>query len=339
MDDIVTNDIVNFWGTRGSLPAPRIATDIDTKNKALLEKFVAECSRTGDALTVNAFLADCAFWEKSTFGGNTSCVEVRLGGEHFIFDMGSGARQLGNRLMGGVLGGGISTTICLSHTHWDHIQGFPFFGPVFINKNQKVENSFAIYGGTSYMENIEACLRQQMEYRVFPVTWEYLKHINHELLTHTIGDMERFSVGNVDVFTRMLNHPGGSLGYRLSYKDKVITYTTDNEPFDRLTPHPPLVELAKDADIWITDCQYLWEIYTGELGGVCRMGWGHSYPLAVVMAAIQANVKHVVLFHHDPTSTDEQIAHIADEVRRELDARNASHIRVTPAYDGMQIVV
>jgi len=342
MDDILTDDILNFWGTRGSLPGPRIATDIGAKSKTLLKKFAAECSRTQQVPDVDTFLADCLFYEKSTFGGNTSCVEVKLGGERFIFDVGSGARQLGNNLIAEMFQkGGIKGIILLSHTHWDHIQGFPFFGPVFINKEtgKGIKNSFTIYGGTSYMENIEACLRQQMEYRVFPVTWAYLKHINHELLTETIGDMEKLSIGEVDVFTRMLNHPGGSLGYRLSYKGKVVTYTTDNEPFDRLTPHPPLVQLAKNADVWITDCQYLWETYTGELGGLCRMGWGHSYPLAVAMAAIQANVKHVVLFHHDPTSTDEQIAHIADEVRRELDDRKASHILVSPAYDGMQLAL
>ncbi len=334
-------DLLNFWGTRGSLPAPRIASDIYAKDYALLEKFAAQCSRTKQVPDVARFLADdCRFYEKSTFGGNTSCAELVLGEERFVFDMGSGARLLGNSLMAEMfVKGGIRATFLLSHTHWDHIQGFPFCVPLFINKNQGIKNSFTIFGGSNYMEETENCLRQQMEYRVFPVTWEYLKHINNELLTHTIGDMEKFSIGVVDVFTRMLNHPGGSLGYRLSHKGKVIAYTTDNEPFDRLTPHPPLVQLAQDADVWITDCQYSWETYTGELGGVCRMGWGHSYPLAVAMTAIKARVKKVVLFHHDPASTDEQIAYMADEVRQELDYREASDIIVCAAYDGMQIVL
>lgn len=334
------DDVLNFWGTRGSIPAPRVANDIEQKNAALLVKFAAECSETGRVPDVDEFLSNYAFWETSTFGGNTSCVEAILGNERFIFDMGGGARQLGNNLMGNMFQqGGIKATALLSHTHWDHIQGFPFFGPVFINKNQGIKNFFTIFGGTNYMQDTEACLRQQMEHRVFPVTWEYLKHINHQLLTETIDDWEIFNIGAVDVLTRMLNHPGGSLGYRLSYKDKIIAYTTDNEPFDRITPHPPLVQLAKNADVWITDCQYLWEIYTGEIGGVCRMGWGHSYPLAVAMTAIKANVKHVVLFHHDPTSTDERIVQIADEVRREIDARSTSRILVTPAYDGMRLVL
>lgn len=336
------NDILNFWGTRGSLPAPRVASDIYAKNRALLQKFAADCSTTGKVPDIDAFLSDASFWERSTFGGNTSCVETIFGGEHFIFDMGSGARQLGNSLIPVMFNdGGITATILLSHTHWDHIQGFPFFGPLFINKEEGkgINNSFTIFGGTNYMVDTELCLRQQMEYYVFPVTWEYLKHINHKLLTPRIGDMEKFSRGQVNVLARMLNHPGGSLGYRLSYKDKVIAYTTDNEPLAPLTPHPPLVQLANNADVWITDCQYLWEVYTGELGGVCRMTWGHSYPVAVAVTAKQANVKHVVLFHHDPASTDERIAQIANEVRRELDLRGGSRIDVTPAYDGMQLVL
>lgn len=336
-------DVINIHGSRGSISAPRVDADIRTKNAHLLHKFVEECRATGMVGDADDFLKRQEFWETSTFGGNTSCVEVILGGKRFVFDMGTGARLLGNSLIREMFEkGGITFTILLSHTHWDHIQGFPFCGPLFVNKNETpagIKNYVDIYGGTNYMEDIEACLKGQMEHQVFPVTWEYLKHINHHLLTHPIGDMERIPVDDVNLFTRMLNHPGGSLGYRMEHKGKVIAYTTDNEPFDRTTPHPPLLQLASGADYWITDCQYLWEVYTGELGGVCRMGWGHSYPLAVATTAKLANVKHVVLFHHDPASSDERIAQIENQVRLELEKINASHIRVSAAYDGMQLIL
>lgn len=337
---------VKTYGTRGSLPSPRIATDISAKNIGLLEKFKREVLKDPSAdVSVEEFLRNQPFHETATYGGNTSCVEVMPGEERFIFDMGSGARILGMDLMREIFAkGGVGAAILLSHTHWDHIQGFPFFGPAFVNKEDfkirsgGVKNFFTFYGGTSYLEDIEVCLQQQMQPRVFPVSWEWIKHINYnELPTHTIGDMERFSIGDVQVFARLLPHPGGSLGYRLSYKDKVIAYTTDNEPFAPETPYPPLVELATNADIWITDCQYLWEIYTGEVGGLCRMGWGHSYPVAVAVTAIKAGVKHIVLFHHDPASSDERIADIANLVRQELSMRNADHIQVTAAYDGMEM--
>lgn len=334
---------IRFWGTRGSIPSPAIETDITAKNTELLQEFGEMIKlNPGRDISFETFLKTQPFWKKATFGGNTSCVEVLLDDQRFVFDMGSGARVLGNNLMQEMFAkGGIRAKICLSHTHWDHIQGIPFFGPLFVNKNtgEGIKNEFTIFGGTNYMEDIETCLQRQMEYRVFPVTWEYLKHINHHLGHHTIGDMEKFSIGKVDVLTRMLNHPGGSLGYQLSYKGKVIAYTTDNEPFDRETAHPPLVQLWQNADVVITDCQYLWKVYTGELGGVCRMGWGHSYPEAVAATAIRAGVKHIILFHHDPASSDERIAEIEHTTRQELCRRGNTSIKVTAAYDGMQLVL
>ncbi|MBI3421265.1 MAG: MBL fold metallo-hydrolase [Candidatus Sungbacteria bacterium] len=331
---------MRFYGIMGSLPAPRQGAYIEAQNEALLAEFVQQYQQ-GGTLDPREFLAKQPRHKKSVYGGNTSCVEVVCGTKRIVWDMGSGARVLGASLMKEMFAnGGLEIAFLLSHTHWDHIQGFPFFVPLFGKKGLGIKNNFTIYGGTKWMEDIEACLQRQMEYRVFPVSWDEIKHMTESLLPRNIYDADQFDIGDTHVVVRLLNHPGGSLGYRLIYKDKVLAYTTDNEPFDPLYPDLPLVDTARGADIWVTDCQYLQQVYLGlpEYGGLRRFGWGHSYPQAVAITAIEADVKLVVLFHHDPASTDARIKQIEDEVCREIRARGHD-IPVVAAYEGMELAL
>lgn len=337
MDDAIC---VCFHGVMGSLPSPRQGSDIEAKNEALLAEFVRQYQQ-GGSLDYKAFLAAQPYDKKSVYGGNTSCVEVLCGQERIVWDMGSGARPLGVKLMSEMFAnGGLKIAFLLSHTHWDHIQGTPFFGPLFVNKRlgKGIRNDFTFYGGTNWMADIEDCLRRQMEQRVFPVSWEQIRAITYNLATNNLYDMDTFGIGDIHVVVRMLNHPGGSLGYRLNYKGKVLAYTTDNEPFDPLYPDRPLVDTARGADIWVTDCQYLQQVYLGlpEYGGLRRFGWGHSYPQAVAITAIEAGVKLVVLFHHDPASTDERIWQIRNEVDDRIQ-KAGYDIPVIAAYEGMEL--
>lgn len=296
-------------------------------------------SRASESLfdvTAENHLASMPFWQRATYGGNTSCVEVRCGKEIIVLDLGSGLRLFGNSVFGDMKkSGGLTISFLLSHVHWDHIQGIPFFGPLYINKESDIKNSWCFYGGTNYIETAEACLRGQMDHPVFPVSWKEIKAITHKMHTDSLYDRKSFSIGDAHIKTRKLNHPQETYGWRIEYGGKVLVYTTDNEPFDPMYPDPRLLDLAKNADLWITDCQYTKDVYEGKVDGVPRHGWGHSYPEAVARTATLAGVKHTVLFHHDPGSSDEQIFKMEEFCKSIVGTGQ----KVSAAYEGMEIIL
>ncbi len=295
---------VRFNGTRGSVPSPLTGSSVQKKLKELFQEFLKSGESDWDV-----FRAKLPFWKKSTYGGNTSCVDMSFNGKRIIFDLGTGVRELGGSLMKEMFkNGGLEVTILLSHVHWDHIQGIPFFGPLYINKHLTgINNKMHFYGGTNWMKPAGECLEAQMTTPSFPITWEYIKKITGELKTNDVVDGLKFSVGDAQVTARQLDHPQETYGYRVDCNGVTVVYATDNECRNPLNPHPALLSLAKDADLLIIDCQYTQDIYEGKVGGVCRQGWGHSYPEAVAQVAAKANVKKMALFHHDPASTDEAI--------------------------------
>jgi phosphoribosyl 1,2-cyclic phosphodiesterase len=224
-------------------------------------------------------------------GGNTSCVEVIAGDTRIVFDAGTGLRALGDRL---ITTGPSATTILLSHLHWDHIQGLPFFTPIYVPGNW-VE---VVTGGNGVMP-LEAALRRQMSAPFFPVE---LDDVRGQLRWREPRSGEAFNIGNVGVTMAKLNHPDPVYGYRLDFAGASIVYATDTEHFACVDPN--LARLCAGADVLIYDAQYTPEEYPG------KVGWGHSTWEAAVALATTAGVRQLVLYHHDPRRSDEQVAAI-----------------------------
>ena len=267
---------IRFWGTRGSLAKPGPST--------------------------------------IRYGGNTSCVEVRAAdGTLIVLDCGTGAHDLGRSL---VASGErpIRGHLLLTHTHWDHIQGFPFFAPLFIPGNE-----WDVYAAQGLGRRLEDTLAGQMEYTYFPVT---LGQLDATIRYHDLGE-GTFDLGAVQVTARYLNHPGLALGYRLETGGVTMVYATDHEPHSRHQSEVtgssqglPIhredqrhVEFLAGADLVIHDAQYTLEEYPSKLT------WGHTPAELAVDFAVAAGVKRLALFHHDPLRDDAAIDRLVESCR------------------------
>jgi phosphoribosyl 1,2-cyclic phosphodiesterase len=268
---------ITFWGTRGSIPSPGPHT--------------------------------------MRYGGNTSCVEVRLDdGTLVIFDAGTGIRLLGNALLAQERP--IHAYLFLSHMHWDHIQGLPFFSPAFVEGTE-----LCILGPEDTHLSLEQIMCDQMRRPYYPIPMHAMT-AKIQFVPLSAGDV--FSLPGATVEAGRLNHPGHTLGYRLIVGDKVIVYTTDNEPFgdEEMARHlqqpSDILHLAQHADLLIQDAQYTPKEYPQ------RLGWGHSTYLDALRLAQQARVKRLVLYHHDPSHTDADIDSIMAHCRTKMQSQNAT---------------
>lgn len=230
-------------------------------------------------------------------GGNTSCVELRCGDKLLIMDGGTGIRLLGRKLMAAMP---LEAYVFFSHVHWDHIQGFPFFTPAFVPGN-----IFHLYGGNNVTHTLEDTLAGQMDFPSFPV---HLTDMGAQMTFHDLAEGEVVTIGEgenqVTVSNTRGNHPNGVFAYRITHRDHSVVYCTDTEHYSVVDNK--LLKLAQDADVLIYDTMYLPEEYSGEKG-FPRTGWGHSTYEEGVKLARAANVKQLVLFHHDPDHSDEDI--------------------------------
>lgn len=244
------------------------------------------------------------------YGGNTSCVEISAGGSRVIIDAGTGIRALG---IGSESG---HATLLLSHYHWDHIQGLPFFGPAY-----NPETALTVYGPRVEGIGPRDYLCGQMIPPYFPASPSQLVGIRD---WHQTPDGE-FEIGGVRVRAAHLAHPGVTYGYRLEAGGVAVVYMSDNEPI--LAP-PDLMngmlDLAAGADLLLHDCQYTEDEYPHH------RGWGHSSPRQVADFARHAGVRRLMMFHHDPSHTDEQVEAMLDDV-----CLLASGIEVVAAAEGM----
>jgi phosphoribosyl 1,2-cyclic phosphodiesterase len=275
---------LSFWGVRGSTPT-----------------------------------VDPATWR---YGGNTPCLElVAPDGTKFILDCGTGLRVLGSRWSADGAAPSPTTHIFVTHYHWDHIQGLPFFSPLYDEKNQ-----FQFYSFRSKFlgpDSLRQVFETQMALPYFPVDFSAM---NARRKFREVEGGESFQIGENRITTRWLNHPQGCLGFRVETPAGIVVYATDNEPgvpeFDK-----NLRELAADADIFINDAQYSPSQLANE-----RKGWGHSSWKEGVKVARDANVKTLVLFHHDPDSTDRVVDQLLRHAREEFDS-------VFAASEGMVITL
>ncbi|MBI4547635.1 MAG: MBL fold metallo-hydrolase [Ignavibacteriae bacterium] len=296
---------LKFWGTRGSISTPGKQT--------------------------------------VRYGGNTPCIELRLAhNELVILDAGTGIRNFGEQLIEN--GESIKAYLLVSHPHWDHIQGFPFFKPAFISGNE-----LTIVGGETDKVSLQKMIADQMNRIYFPIQ---LKELKATLKFFRVKE-GHFSMFNAQVQTLYLNHPSFAIGYRITQGGKTVVYISDNEPFDRRVaqamknvekvivdkysksngdPNQRVFDFVYGADVLIHDATYTPEEY------VDRVGWGHSHYLFTLNVAAEGNVKRLVLFHHDPAHSDETVDEILKKCKKEI--RNRQYkFQCTAAAEGMEIEV
>ncbi len=236
------------------------------------------------------------------YGGNTSCVELSFDDICLILDAGTGIRPLGHDLLGR---GGKKGTILLTHTHWDHINGFPFFAPAY-----KTDGEMHIMAGhLAGQGGIRKVFSSQMSNPLFPVPLDALKA---EIIFTDFERGESFSLfsGKVQVYSTTLNHPNGATGYRVEWQDKVICYVTDTEHVPG-KPDENILSLIEGADLVIYD-----STYTDSRVSAC-IGWGHSAWREGLSLAGVANVKRLALFDHDPDHDDEFMLRLEEDARRQ----------------------
>ncbi|MDX2211926.1 MAG: MBL fold metallo-hydrolase [Oculatellaceae cyanobacterium bins.114] len=247
----------------------------------------------------------CPGPETVRYGGNTSCIEMQVAGYRLIFDGGTGLRVLGQSLMRELP---LEGHLFFTHSHWDHIQGFPFFVPAFVKGNKfKIYGAIAPNGST-----IEQRLNDQMLHPNFPVP---LQIMGADLTFCDIEIGETVEIGDIRVENALLNHPGEAVGYRVNWNGHAVAYVTDTEHFtDRLDEH--VLWLAREADLMIYDSTYTNEEYYSEKSS--KVGWGHSTWQEAVKVAKAANVKKLVIFHHDPLHSDAFMDQIQENTAEEF---------------------
>ncbi|MGI9087808.1 MAG: response regulator [Chthoniobacterales bacterium] len=296
---------IRFWGVRGSIPTPGAETTL--------------------------------------VGGNTSCVEVRVGDQVLILDAGSGIRRLGQSLMKEFRDMPVNITLLVSHTHWDHIQGFPFFIPAY---NPRV--NIRILGYEGAVHGLRGALFEQMQSAFFPIG---LNQMASRVTFEELEDME-FDLGEIKIRSMFANHPGICLGYRLCTPAGDVCYLPDHEAYERFEiqrqrdagetsaaglDHARLqdeqvVEFLRDADVVMADSQYDLAEYEQ------RRGWGHTCADDTVDLAMRAKVKQLFLFHHDPDHDDKKIdamvAHGEARVREK-----GGNLKVAAAREGSEFVL
>jgi phosphoribosyl 1,2-cyclic phosphodiesterase len=314
---------VRFWGTRGSLPIALDAAGVRAKLVAALRG--ADARTFGSEADVEAYVDSLPFDIGSTFGGNTACVELLAGdGVYVACDLGSGLRPFGQSVIARHGPASPQTYhLFVSHVHWDHIMGLPFFGPAYIPGNRLI-----FYGGH---ENLEAALRRQMEPPSFPVGFDVL-HSSIEFV-HLAPDMPH-DVAGMRVTLKRQHHAGDSYGYRFEKNGRTVVYSTDSE--HKLNEPGELVAFAdffRNADLVIFDAMYS----LAEATSV-KADWGHSSNIIGVELCQAAKAKELCLFHHEPALDDAALAKMLAETRRfEEITRGDMPLRVSAAYDGLEL--
>lgn len=293
---------IRFWGVRGSIPSPGPET--------------------------------------VGYGGNTSCVEFRAGGEIIILDAGTGIRELGNALATEFAGQPLKVTILITHSHWDHVHGFPFFQPAY-----DPSNAIRILGFEGTREGLAGIFSSQMESPYFPIG---LAQMPSHLSFEELRAME-FSIGDVNVRAAFANHPGVCVGYRLESAGSSVCYLPDHEPFARMRNQSTLPEALKDqarqfaiaedekmiqflegTDVLVLDAQFDADEYA------THTGWGHSCVDDAVELALRAKVKKLFLFHHDPSHCDAKIDQMVQHARS-LVNKSGKQLDVAAAKEGFKM--
>jgi phosphoribosyl 1,2-cyclic phosphodiesterase len=313
---------VVFWGTRGALPTSLTSRDIHEKIVAALVVANGRSFRNRNAL--EEFVRGLPFAVNGTFGGNSSCVEIVTSGpEHIILDMGSGARPLGQAKIARF---GVPNPqtyhIFISHLHWDHLMGFPFFAPMYIPGNRIV-----IHG---CHPRLEEAVRRQMQAPCFPVDYSQAgAQIEFDLMT---PDHPHYICG-FNVIPTLQLHAGDSYGYRFESVDRTLVYSTDCEhKLEDIEAFERFARFFAGADLVIFDAMYS----LAEAASV-KSDWGHSSNVIGVELCQAAAARRLALFHHEPVNDDKQLARLLEETRRleQITRGERPPLEVVSAYDGL----
>jgi phosphoribosyl 1,2-cyclic phosphodiesterase len=317
--------LVRFWGTRGSLPVALTAGEVRRRLVAAVRG--ARGLPLPSDQDVEAYVDGLGFALAGTFGGHTSCVEIETGGPDYVLcDLGSGVRPFGEAALARHGPRSPQTYhIFMSHVHWDHIMGLPFFGPAYIPGNR-----VRIYGGHA---ELESALRRQMDPPSFPVDFSTMRA---DIEFRVLAPGVRHEVAGMTVTLLRQRHAGDSYGYRFEHADRTIVYTTDSEhKLSERSETQRFIDFFRDADLVVFDAMYsLAEATT------VKADWGHSSNVVGVELCQLAGVAHLCLFHHEPASGDAELAAVlADTTRLEEITRRGKPLRISAAYDGLEITL
>ena len=309
---------IQFWGVRGSLPTPTTPSRIKSKISAIVEQITPE--DIVNAESRERFLAGLPPWLFGTVGGNTTCLSVALDNpqEIIVFDCGTGLRELGISSSKG-MDKVHQYHIFLTHFHWDHLQGYPFFNPAY---DPSVNIDFY-----SPKPDLEINLNGQMNPPYFPVTMESMgsKKIFHIL-------EKPVNIGGAIISWKKMSHPGDSYSYKVDNGKYKFIFSTDSELSTAdFTQNEENVSYFQDADLLVLDSQYT----LGE--AIEKYNWGHTaFSMAVDFAA-HWGIKHLVLFHHDPTYDDKKLFNNLQSARWYMERMNIYNIKLSLAIEGLEI--
>ena len=318
--------LVRFWGTRGSIPVGMGSRAVQRKLVAALIRASGRCLDTVEA--AQAFIAsELEFDVSHTFGGETSCVELETGtGAYVLCDLGSGARAFANGVIARHGPAQPQTFhVFMSHLHWDHIMGFPFFTPAYIPGNRIV-----IHGAH---EGLADAFRRQHGAPSFPVDFAQLP-AQIEFVRLEPG--RSYDIAGLRVRIKRQRHGGDSYGYRFEREGRAVVYSTDSEhKLDDPAETAGFVDFFRDADLVIFDAQYS----LAEAVSV-KADWGHSSNVVGVELCQLARAKRLCLYHHEPMLDDERLAEILKETQRlEEITREGHRLEVSAAWDGLEIAL
>jgi phosphoribosyl 1,2-cyclic phosphodiesterase len=316
---------VRFWGTRGSLPIALTASEVRARIVTAVRG--AQGLALSSDREIDDYVDGLGFAVSGTYGGHSPCVEIETGGEGYVLcDLGTGVRPFGHAALSRH-GPKVEQTyhVFLSHLHWDHIMGLPFFVPAWIPGNRIV-----IHGAHA---ELEFALRRQMEPPSFPVDFSTFR-ATIEFVQLTPG--ERHDVAGMTVSVLKQRHTGDSYGYRFERDGRSVVYSTDSEhKLEDPADMQRFVEFFRNADLVVFDAMYS----LAESISV-KADWGHSSNVMGVELCQLAGAKHLCLFHHEPVSDDATIEGVLAETRRlEEITRVGAGLRVTAAYDGLEVTL